>query len=115
MLFFCTHAYSQVFSNQGPYTWVEVFRIIPEIRFLRLTFHRKSVSKSRIWEIIIASGIYYQSVKGLFQKKKYLGGEEGKQYIFLWVVGADIFSNYMGHWCLKKSDYMGGGVLSENW
>ena len=19
----------------------------------------------------------------------------------------------MGHWCLKKSDYMGGGVLSE--
>ena len=21
----------------------------------------------------------------------------------------------MGHWCLKKSDYMGGGVLSENW
>ena len=20
----------------------------------------------------------------------------------------------MGHWCLKKSDYMGGGVLSEN-
>ena len=21
----------------------------------------------------------------------------------------------MGHWCLKKSDYMGGWVLSENW
>ena len=21
----------------------------------------------------------------------------------------------MGHWCLKKSDYMGGGVLLENW
>ena len=21
----------------------------------------------------------------------------------------------MGHWCLKESDYMGGGVLSENW
>ena len=20
----------------------------------------------------------------------------------------------MGHWCLNKSDYMGGGVLSEN-
>ena len=20
----------------------------------------------------------------------------------------------MGHWCLKKPDYMGGGVLSEN-
>ena len=27
----------------------------------------------------------------------------------------DFFSNYMGHSCLKKSDYMGGGVLSENW
>ena len=25
------------------------------------------------------------------------------------------FSNFMGHWCLKKTDYMGGGVLSENW
>ena len=24
------------------------------------------------------------------------------------------FTNYMGHWCLKKYDYMGGGVLSEN-
>ena len=21
----------------------------------------------------------------------------------------------MGNWCLKRSDYMGGGVLSENW
>ena len=21
----------------------------------------------------------------------------------------------MGHWCLKNSEYMGGGVLSENW
>ena len=21
----------------------------------------------------------------------------------------------MGHWCLKKSDYMVGGVLLENW
>ena len=32
---------------------------------------------------------------GLFQKKIPMGGggggEEGKQYIFLWVVGADIF------------------------
>ena len=25
-------------------TWVKVFRIIPEFRILRLTFHRKSVS-----------------------------------------------------------------------
>ena len=21
----------------------------------------------------------------------------------------------MGHWCMKKSEYIGGGVLSENW
>ena len=27
------------------YTWVKVFRIIPEFRILRLTFHRKSASK----------------------------------------------------------------------
>ena len=27
-----------------PYTWVKVFRIIPEFRILRLTFHRKSAS-----------------------------------------------------------------------
>ena len=26
-------------------TWVNVFRIIPEFRILRLTFHRKSTSK----------------------------------------------------------------------
>ena len=26
-------------------TWVKVFRIIPEFRILRLTFHRKSASK----------------------------------------------------------------------
>ena len=27
------------------YTWVKVFRIIPEFRILRLTFQRKSASK----------------------------------------------------------------------
>ena len=27
------------------YAWVKVFRIIPEFRILRLTFHRKSASK----------------------------------------------------------------------
>ena len=27
-------------------TWVKVFRIDPEFRILRLTFHRKSASKS---------------------------------------------------------------------
>ena len=27
-------------------TWVKVFKIVPEFRILRLTFHRKSASKS---------------------------------------------------------------------
>ena len=27
------------------YTWVKVFRIVPEFRILRLTFHKKSASK----------------------------------------------------------------------
>ena len=26
-------------------------------------------------------------------RKKYLGGEEGKRYIFLWVVGGDIYGS----------------------
>ena len=38
--------------------WAKVFRIIPELRILRLTFHRKSASKCWIREIIIASLIY---------------------------------------------------------
>ena len=42
---------------------VKVFRIIPEFRILRVTFHRKSASKCRIMEIIISSPTYYQSVK----------------------------------------------------
>ena len=29
--------------------WVKVFRIIPEFRILKLTFHRKSASKSELW------------------------------------------------------------------
>ena len=37
--------------------WVKVFRINPEFRILRLTFRRKSASKCRIREIIIASQI----------------------------------------------------------
>ena len=35
-------------------TWVKVFRIIPEFRILRLTFHRKSASKCWIRRIIMA-------------------------------------------------------------
>ena len=33
------------FSSTANNTWVKVFRIIPEFRILRLTFHRKSASK----------------------------------------------------------------------
>ena len=36
------------------YTWVKVFRITPEFRILRLTFHRKSASKCWILQVIIA-------------------------------------------------------------
>ena len=32
-------------EDQVGSTWVKVFRIIPEFRILRLTFHRKSASK----------------------------------------------------------------------
>ena len=38
----------------GDITWVKVFRIIPEFRILRLTFHRKSASKCWILQIVIA-------------------------------------------------------------
>ena len=34
--------------------WVTVFRIIPEFRVLRLTFHRKSASKYRSRQIVLA-------------------------------------------------------------
>ena len=43
-------------------SWVKVFRIIPEFRILRLTFHRKSASKCGNKENIIGSLIYSQSV-----------------------------------------------------
>ena len=36
-------------------TWVKVFRLIPEFRNLRPTFHRKSASKSWIRQILITS------------------------------------------------------------
>ena len=46
------------------YTWVKVFRIIPEFRILRMTFHRKSSSKCWIKEIILVSLINFQPVWG---------------------------------------------------
>ena len=39
--------------------WMKVFRIVPEFRILRLTFHRKSASKSLVKQILIASLIYF--------------------------------------------------------
>ena len=39
-------------------TWVKVFRINPEFRILRPTFHRKSASKCRIRQNIIAFLIF---------------------------------------------------------
>ena len=35
----------QIILFLWPFTWVKVFRINPEFRILRLTFHRKSASK----------------------------------------------------------------------
>ena len=37
--------------------WVNVFRIIPEFRIMRLTFHRKSAPKCSILQVIIASDL----------------------------------------------------------
>ena len=42
--------------------WVKVFRINPEFRILRLTFHRKSASNCWIREIIIASLIGFHII-----------------------------------------------------
>ena len=42
--------------------WVKAFRIIPEFRILRLTFHRKSASKSWIRQILMASLIKFQFI-----------------------------------------------------
>ena len=67
---------------------------------------------------------YYkvQNHKG-YSRKKYLGGEDGRRYIFLWVVGAESFqvmgrwcgkfSNYMGRWCSTESNYMGGWLAKK--
>ena len=55
------------------------------------------------------SSILLTIVLGLFQKKIPGGGR--RQTIYFSMGGWCIFF----HWCLKKFDYMGGGVLSENW
>ena len=39
--------------------WVKVFRMIPEFRILRLTFHGKSASKCQIRQILIVSLINF--------------------------------------------------------
>ena len=35
--------------------------------------------------------IFYNRNTEGYSRKKYLGGEDGRQYIFLWVVGAESF------------------------
>ena len=56
------HKYFFNFTVQSLYTWVKDFRINPELRILRLTFHRKSASKFWIWEIILASLISFHII-----------------------------------------------------
>ena len=57
--------------------WVKVFRIIPEFRVLRLTFHRKSASKSWIREFTIASDVFSVCLKTfiLLNLKLWIFGE----------------------------------------
>ena len=44
-------------------SWVKVFRIIPLFRILRLTFHRKSASKSRIrHEVFDLISVYLKTI-----------------------------------------------------
>ena len=49
---------SHVMAQMGSNAWVKVFRIIPEFRILKLTFHRKSASKCWIRDIIVGFLIY---------------------------------------------------------
>ena len=50
----------RVEEDATKFAWVKVFRIIPEFRILRLTFHRKSASKSWIRQILMASLIWFK-------------------------------------------------------
>ena len=50
------------FTGSQVHAWVKVFSIIPEFRILRPTFQRKSASKSRMKQILIASLIYTQFI-----------------------------------------------------
>ena len=45
--------------------WVKVIRIIPQFRIFRLTFHKKSVSKSWIKQILIA--FFFKFIFSLFK------------------------------------------------
>ena len=62
-----------------------------------LAFPHKMTKKLNCHQETTGTRVFYTpkqfalSVIRAFPEKKYLGGEEGKQYIFLWVVGADIF------------------------
>ena len=46
-----------------------------------------------------------------YSRRSYPRGGRGRQTIYFSMGGrCGHFSNYMGHWCLTKSDCMGGGV-----
>ena len=49
--------------------------------------------------------------EGYSRKNTWGGGVGRRQKIYFSMGGrCGHFSNYMGHWCLTKSDCMGGGV-----
>ena len=63
----CTH-YNMIFYGLIPAlslfccSWVKVFRINPEFRIMRLTFHRKSAQNAVFREIIIAYLINFEII-----------------------------------------------------
>ena len=103
------------------YPWVKVFRIIPEIRILRLTFYGKSASKCWIGRIIIGFLVYIQSVWKQFGNCawncEYLVGM--LQVFKIWVSKFRILEILNLHpcllrlgrskWSVEKHGHQGGG------
>ena len=59
--------------------------------------------------ITFAKGLYPDQG---YSRKKYLGGEDGRQYIFLWVVGAESFQII---WVKKKKNFCGFSMGSNQY
>ena len=62
---------------------------------------------------IFVLSIFEWPLKG-YSRKKIPGGGRRQTIYFSMDGWSGHFSYFMGHRCLKKFDYMGGGVLSEN-